>query len=248
MLKINSLYASCGKKQILHGITLDVPKGSFTALIGKNGCGKSTLVSCLGSALDFKGEITVNGRSFNELSRRERAKEIAVMPQLLPNPKITVEELVYLGRNPYLSLSQKASDTDKAEVEKALTSAELTDFRHRTLNTLSGGELRRAYLGMVLAQSTKIIVLDEATAYMDIENESKLLSTVKAQNKTVLCVMHDLSAAVEFADRIVLMESGKIKFCASAQAALKEEIIEKSFGVSRYISESEKETRIFFAR
>lgn len=247
MLKIKSLYASYGKKTILSDITLDVQKGSFTAVIGKNGSGKSTLVSCLGSALKFKGRIEVNSLDFSQMSRRERAQCIAVMPQLLSNPSLTVRELVCLGRSPYLSIGERMSEKDTEAVESAVKKAELTQLADRSLDTLSGGELRRAYFGMLLAQDTDIIVLDEATAYMDAENENKLLELVSNSGKTVICVMHDLTCAVKYADRIVLIENGKIAFCENTDKVLEKGLIERHFNVRRYDTKSGDETKIFFA-
>lgn len=247
MLKINSLYASYGKITVLSDITLNIEKGSFTALIGKNGSGKSTLVTCLGSALKFSGEITIDSLSFSKMSSRERAQHIAVMPQLLSAPAISVRELVSFGRSPYLATGEKMSDTDKAAVDSAIKKADLTSLESRRLDTLSGGELRRAYFGMLLAQDTEILILDEATAYMDTENENKLLEMVSSAGKTVLCVMHDLTSAVKFADRIALIDGGRLAFCKDKDTVLQQELIEKHFNVKRYTAQSGEETKIFFA-
>ncbi len=247
MLTVSSLCASYGKKEILHNVSLHLPDGSFTALIGKNGCGKSTLVACLGSSLGFTGEIEVGSLSFKEMSRNERAKKIAVMPQLLSSPPITVTDLAMLGRNPHLGLGKKITDIDRKAVADALKTADLEALAERKLNTLSGGELRRAYLGMILSQSTDIIVLDEATAYLDTANEAKLLDTVKSLGKTALCIMHDLSAAVKYADRIAIMDNGKLICCDSTKAILDSEAIEKNFGLKKYIAENGSETAFFFA-
>jgi len=247
MLTINSLSASYGKNEILRNISLCLTEGSFTALVGKNGCGKSTFVSCLGSSLDFKGEITVGSISFKEMSRNERARNIAVMPQILSAPSITVTELVALGRNPYLGIGRRMTDSDKKAIKKAITKANLENLADRKLNTLSGGELRRAYLGMILSQDTDIIVLDEATAYLDTENEKKLLDTVKSLGKTVLCIMHDLSSAVKYADSIAIMDNGRIICCDSTKEILESKAIEKNFGLKKYTAQSDSGESVFFA-
>ena len=244
---IKNLNAFYGKKQILHNISFEIQSGSFTALIGRNGCGKTTLAACLGSGLKYSGDITVGGVNLNTLKPIEKAKLVSVMPQLLNTPHITVDELVTFGRSPYLSPAAHLSQADRQTINKAIAAAGLEEIRGCFLDRISGGELRRAYLGMILAQDTPVIVLDEATAYMDADNEAKFLSLITKlkteQNKTVVCIMHSLANAVKYADSIAVMDKGKIIFSGKTSEILQTDIIEKNFGVERF----EAENRIFFA-
>lgn len=246
-LTINGLNAFYGKKQILENISLEVKSGSFLALIGRNGCGKSTLAGCLSGSVKYDGKILTDNESIEKLNRREKARRISVMPQLLGTPHITVEELTAFGRNPYLSIGQRLSGQDKKIIENAILTAGLEQIRDCYLDRISGGELRRAYLSMLLAQDTPIMVLDEATAYMDADNEKHFLQLIKRiqteQGKTILSVMHSLSDAVSFSDSIAVMENGRIKHFGSTEEILESNTIEKAFGVKRFTADN----KIFFA-
>lgn len=245
--EIKKLCAFYGKKQILHDVSFDIKQGEITALIGRNGSGKSTIAHCLGSSLKYSGDIIINGIELNALKPREKARLISVMPQLLNTPHITVNELVAFGRNPHLAIGKHLSQTDKETIEKAITDAKLQEIRNCFLDRISGGELRRAYLGMLLAQDTPIIVLDEATAYMDTDNENKFLELISnlkiQQNKTVFCIMHNLTNAVKYADNIAVIDKGRIIFSGNKKEILTTKIIETNFGVERF----ETDNRIFFA-
>lgn len=215
-------YPGNKKHTVLHDVQVIIPTHSFTAVIGRNGCGKSTLISCIAGLLSYEGTISLGGHPLEHLSLRERAAKIAVMQQSLRTPHISVETLVSFGRQPYLSLSGVLGAADHAAVETAMQMACLFDIRNQYLDRLSGGELRRAYLGMALAQDTPLLLLDEATANMDIDYEASFLSLLKTlpkeQNRTVISVMHNLSAAVRYADHILVVDGGSVCFFGTPDA------------------------------
>ena len=250
-LEICGLCAAYGKRERIHNISFSVKKGEFLALIGRNGSGKSTLVSCIGGVLPYTGEIKTNGVSFLEMNRRERARTVAILPQVITAPHITVEELVSFGRNPYLKIGESFSEKDRTIVESALADAMLLSLRKRYVNTLSGGERRRAYLGMILAQDTPIIVLDEATANMDMAVEGgfwELISRLcREKGKTVLAVMHNIGDAVRLSDKIVLLDSGNLLYFGDTKTLLLGTLLEETLSVKRYLAEENGEKRIFFA-
>lgn len=242
-LCVRDLSASYGKREVLHEISFSVPDGAFVAVVGKNGSGKSTLVSCLCGFLPFRGEILLDDTSLSAFSGRERARKMAIMPQHLTAPHIPVEALVSLGRNPYLPLGGHFSDEDRHAVETALSEAELLSARTRHVDTLSGGERRRAYLGMILAQDTPLMILDEATANMDLSVEAyfwRLVSEMRMKRgKTVIAVMHNLGDAVRYADHIALLDGGELCFFGKTKALLETSLLEDTMGVTRYEADGE---------
>ncbi len=236
-LQINILRACYRKKIALEHIRFELPDGTLTAVIGRNGSGKSTLVSCVASLLPFEGCVTADGVPLSSLSCRERARILSALVQEPNRPHMTVEELVSCGRNPYRSVFQSMKEEDCAAVEDALCAADLMDLRERDADKLSGGELRRAYFGAILAQNTQNVLLDEATAFMDADYEHRFLGMARSlahdRSRAVLCVMHDLSAAVTYADRILLLDAGKQLFYGGAQELLETDLIERTFRVRR---------------
>ncbi|MBQ7922503.1 MAG: ABC transporter ATP-binding protein [Clostridia bacterium] len=218
-------------KIALSHISFTVSDGSFTAVIGRNGCGKSTLVSCIGGLIPYIGEITLNGIPLSALSQKNRAAHIAVMLQQLRTPHITVRDLVVFGRSPYLGIADRITETDHRRIEDALIAAELMDIADCYLDKISGGELRRAYLGMTLAQDGEILVLDEPTANLDLDHASRFihkLRSLQTVGKTIIAVMHDLTQAMK-ADQIVLLDNGNQLFTGTPAAFLSEGWSEKIF-------------------
>ena len=210
----------------------DIADAGFVAIIGRNGSGKSTLLSCIAGLIPFVGTVSLAGTPLHTLSPGARAARIAMVQQSPRAPHITVETLVSFGRRPYLSLANvRETENDRRAVEAAITAASLDGIRRRHLDCISGGELRRAYLGMALAQETPILLLDEATANMDMDYEASFLALLRdlahtkthgsgsggngsdsAGGKTVLSVMHNLGAAVRYADRIVVVDGKTVCF------------------------------------
>lgn len=237
MLIFKNVSAGYGKKKVLDGVSFSLPPHKMTAVIGKNGCGKSTLVSCVNGQLRYTGEISFSEKNLALLPLRERAQTIAILPQFLSPASVTVEELVSMGRNPYLDLGKRLTETDQAHIEKAIRAAGLEELRGKSLNRLSGGERQKAYLAMVLAQNTRVVILDEPTTYMDMRYEAEFMNLLdflkKKEKKTLLVVMHDLTGAVSHADQIVLLEDGRVRFCGSAAECAESGLIEQIFRVKR---------------
>lgn len=238
--------ARYGARTVLENCSFFLPDGSLTAVIGRNGSGKSTLVSCVAGLMLFEGEVSANGVDVCQADVRTRARHMSVLLQNLGRPHVTVRELVGFGRNPYRSTFSRENDADRAAVERALAAAELLALADSYVDRISGGEARRAYLGAVLAQDAPVMLLDEATAFMDPDNERKLLSiarTLADGGKTVLSVMHDLSSAVAVADRILLLDGGRQLWFGKTADLLETDLIERTFAVRRYTADG----RIFFA-
>ena len=240
MLEINNLNVSIRQKKILTDANLSLAENALTVLIGKNGCGKSTLISCIGGTRPYTGEILLDGQNLSVLPARDRARRIAILPQILTSPHMSVEALVSLGRTPHLSLGQRFGDADRIAVKNAIHATGLQDLRTQFLDSLSGGERQKAYLAMILAQSTPTLILDEPTTYMDVAVAHRFMALLcdlrKQQKKTVLAVMHDLTCALRFADRIALMDEGRIVFHGTAAECLATDVIERTFSVTRHMA------------
>lgn len=245
-IKIENLSVSYGKKTVLENINLTIPGKQITAIIGRNGSGKSSLVSCFGGFMDYEGKIFINGSNISLLSERERAQHVSVMMQFLPSPHITVSHLVSFGRTPYHSLLDKLNEDDLRIINESLESAGIYDLKDRYVDTLSGGERRLAFYAMSLARTCPVMIFDEATAYMDADNEGMLLDKLaglKSDGKTVITVMHNISDAVKYADNIILLDKKRCVFFDTVKKILETDILEKTMNVKRYYADG----RTFFS-
>lgn len=250
-LNVNIARAGYRRRTVLENVNFTLEDGTFTAVIGRNGSGKSTLVSCIAGLIPFDGKITAGGTDLSSLSGRERAMRISVMLQQPRAPHVTVEELVSFGRAPYHPIGRgKITGADRAAVECALAETGLESMRKRYADTLSGGEHRRACFAAMLAQDTPVMLLDESTAFLDAENEARYLSKIAALKgkKTVLAVMHDLSDAVRYADRILLIDRASLCFSGTPAEFLATALPEEIFRLTRYEAVGENGERALFFR
>ncbi len=246
MLKIENLCVRSGKTEILENINLEIKPHTVTVIFGRNAAGKSTLLSCLTGERKYTGTVSFAGKNLAMLTARERATLVALLPQHLPKTQLTVEELVRLGRTPYLDFARRFSDEDALQAENALSDVGITQLKERRLDSVSGGERQKAYLAMVLAQNTRLIAFDEPTTYVDARFSRELYGIlaelVRKKKKTVLAVMHDLTAGMEIADNVVILDGGRVIFAGDKLAARESGIIEKTFSVSSY----EAQGKVFY--
>ena len=214
MIEFRHVCAGYGDTDVLKDISFTVPKGSFTALIGPNGCGKTTLLRAAAGLLPLRsGEILLDGRPLLSYGRKELARTAAFLPQVRSIPGITVGALVAHGRFPYLGLSRQMREEDRTAVRRAMDETGVSQWANRDLRELSGGERQRVYIAMALAQDTDIIFLDEPTAYLDPAGQFELLDLVAELNrrgKTVVTVLHELSHALTRSQQVILLENGRV--------------------------------------
>lgn len=250
MLCFHQVCASYGKNQVLDHIDFSLAPHKLTAVVGKNGSGKSTLVSCINQELPYTGEISFSDRNLAVTPLRERARLISILPQTLHSPPVTVEELVAFGRNPYLDFGKRMSLKDRQAADGAIEAIGISGLRKKLVTELSGGERQKAYLAMVLAQNTRVMVLDEPTTYMDMEYESsffRLLETLKTKRKiTFLVIMHNLSQAVRYADRIVVLDGHRICYQGDTKECVNSRVLESVFHVKQHEAVENGEKFIFF--
>ena len=247
MLEIRSL--TCGYRRgapVLQDLTLTAASGEITAVLGRNGCGKSTFLHTVMGEIPFEGEILIHDRPLRTLTPRERTKAISLLPQRLPTPALSVRETVTLGLCPHFSRPDAA---DRQRVEETIALVGLDALADRLVNTLSGGERQRAFLALLLAQNANVLLLDEPTAYTDAPFSAllyRILRDERERGKTVLIVMHDVGTALQFADRIIVLENGTLAFDGTPTEALEREIPEKHFGLTRYTAQRGEKTAVFF--
>ena len=250
MLEIKNVSVTKNKKDILQDVSFSVKPHTITAIIGKNASGKSTLISCLTGESKYKGSVFFSDDDISMLHSKQRARLVSILPQNLPAVPITVEKLVEMGRNPYTDIGKRLSEKDIQQIEKAIESVGIENIRHKKLTEISGGERQKAYIAMVLSQNTRIIALDEPTTYMDMQVEKSFMTLIRElkekHKKTLLVVMHDLSAAVEVADNILILHEGKVKKFGTTQDVLESGAIDEVFGVTGYECELGGDKRVIF--
>jgi iron complex transport system ATP-binding protein len=206
-------------------------------VIGPNGAGKTTLVHAIAGLVAHEGEVRLWGRPLVSLGRRERARRIAVVPQLpaIPNA-VTVEQYVMLGRTPHLGILAAEGPRDRAVVEAALERLDLTWAASRRLETLSGGELRRVVLARALAQEAPLLVLDEPTSGLDLGQQLRVLELVdelrRTDGLTVVSTMHDLTLAGRFAHRFALLSGGRLTAQGDRADVLVPHVIAEHYGAN----------------
>ena len=235
MIKITGLSAGYQGTPVLQDLNLTIPAGTVTALVGPNGCGKTTLLRVMAGQLPpIGGSVTVNGKDVVGYDRKELARTVAILPQTRDIPALTVEALVQHGRYPHLGLSRRLTARDREMVARAMAQTDVTDLAHRELRELSGGQRQRAYIAMALAQDTDIILLDEPTTHLDLNRQFELLTLLQQLNaagKTIVVVLHDLSHALRFSQNMVLLEEGRLVQTGSPQALLESGRLEQVFGI-----------------
>ncbi|WP_119394904.1 ABC transporter ATP-binding protein [Salinibius halmophilus] len=241
-ITISDLATGYGNKQILSGINCQIKKGHLTALIGANGCGKSTLLKSINASLPYQqGEICLaDGTLTKSLPNKVLAQKLSMLPQTPISPEgVSVRQLVGYGRAPYLNFLGQMSSKDHQLVEQALAQADVTDLADKPIASLSGGQRQRAWIAMVLAQNTDIILLDEPTTYLDVAHQFELLELledlVHQQGKTIVVVLHDLHHACRYADELIIVSDGGIYDQGAPKKVFTETMLRQVFGLDAQI-------------
>lgn len=225
-----------GEHAVLDGLSLALPAGCLTGIVGPNGCGKSTLLRVIDGVLEpAAGEVLVEGDALDSLSTRERAERIALLPQIHRTPSMTVEALVSCGRYAHMGLFGGLTDQDRLIVAESMRVAGVEHLANKAARTLSGGERQRAFIAMVLAQRARTVLLDEPTTYLDPRAALDVMrlarGLVHEQGMTGAVVIHDLPLALRFCDRIAVMDSGRIVAVGTPAEILDQGALEQVFGV-----------------
>ncbi|OYN98208.1 ABC transporter ATP-binding protein [Enemella evansiae] len=225
-------------RPISHGLTVEVPDNAFTAIIGPNACGKSTLLRALSRLLrPTAGEVVLDGRDIHTLPAKEVARRLALLPQTSIAPDgITVADLVGRGRYPHQSFLKQWSEADEAAVAAALAATGIEELANRLLDELSGGQRQRVWIAMTLAQDTELLLLDEPTTYLDIAHQIELLELFRTLNRehgrTLVAVLHDLNQAFRYADHVIAMRDGAVVAEGAPSEIVDAELVRRVFGLA----------------
>ncbi|WP_135301903.1 ABC transporter ATP-binding protein [Haloarcula amylovorans] len=221
---------------------LDIPEGEVTALVGPNGSGKSTLLKGLSNHLSPEsGTVRLWDREIQSFGEKELARAMGVLSQENESPdSITVEDLVYHGRYPHRGFFEGTTDEDREIVERSLEMAGVEHLRHAEVGQLSGGQKQLAWIAMVLAQDTDVLLLDEPTTFLDLHNQFKVLETVRQLNAqtdvTVAIVLHDIAQAARFADYLVALRDGELYDWGPPTDVVTEQLLADVFGVEATVT------------
>ncbi len=229
-------------RDVVRDLRMEVTPGEIVCLVGPNGSGKSTTLAALARELrPRRGAVRLDGQDVWSISRRQFARRVARLPQEPIAPEgLTVEQLVRAGRHAHQGLWRGWASEDASAVESALIAMDLLDVRKRTVETLSGGERRRAWLAMVLSQETEVLLLDEPTTGLDIRHEWEVLDLLRRireeRGVTLVLVLHQLDRAARLADRIAVFHRGRLYLHASPSECLNHETLRDVFGVDASLS------------
>jgi iron complex transport system ATP-binding protein len=241
MLELINLSGGYGGSDVVRNVSTRFLKGKITAVIGQNGCGKSTLLKLTcGHITKRTGEILLGGRKIDDLSRTEIAQNISYLPQARTIPDITVEALILHGRFPWLGYPRVYTANDRELAEAAMERVGVIRHRKKLIANLSGGERQKAYIAMLLAQDTEIILLDEPTTYLDIKHQLELLELLvelKSEGRTIVIVLHDLNLAASYADHAAVMKAGELLAVDTPANIFGSGIIEQAFGVKAQVEQ-----------
>jgi iron complex transport system ATP-binding protein len=237
IIEVRNLSYAYGKKQILNDMSFGIAEGDFCAIMGQNGCGKTTLLKCIANLLPIKtNTIFINGKDTTTYSIKNLARQIAFVPQHTPlDFEFSAFETVLMGRNPYQTHLQNESQEDWDIVEECMKKTNTWHLRFATLSEMSGGEMQRVLLARALAQQTPIMLLDEPLSNLDISHQFeiiKLLRTISQnEKKTILLIVHDLNMAIRYCQSLLLLHNHSIVYHGDIDKGLTPQNIKDYFGV-----------------
>jgi ABC-type cobalamin/Fe3+-siderophores transport system ATPase subunit len=224
------------KRVISRDLSVEIPDGSFTMIVGPNACGKSTLLRALSRLLPpSTGQVVLDGRAISSYRAKEVARVLGLLPQSSLAPDgITVADLVARGRHPHQSLIRQWSPDDEAAVRDAMAATGVTELSGRLVDELSGGQRQRAWVAMVLAQETPLLLLDEPTTFLDIAHQielMELLADLNDQGRTLVTVLHDLNQAARYGTHLIAMRDGAVVAQGPPAEIVTAELVEEVFGL-----------------
>ncbi len=230
-------------------LSVAIPDGAFTVIIGPNACGKSTLLRALSRLLKpTAGDVLLDGKSIHSYPSKQVARTLGLLPQTSTAPEgIRVAELVARGRYPHQSMIRRWTAADEEAVQSAMAATGVTDLSARLVDELSGGQRQRVWVAMVLAQQTPLVLLDEPTTFLDIAHQIELLDLCarlnREQGHTLVAVLHDLNHACRYADHLIAMKDGRIVAEGPPAEIVTADLVEDVFGLPcRIIDDPESHT------
>jgi iron complex transport system ATP-binding protein len=241
MVRLDMVSVALGGRRVVDRVSADLA-GGVIGLIGPNGAGKSILVRAVAGLIPAEGAILIDGKRVAALPLRERARHIAYLPQgQAVHWPLTVERLVALGRLPHLAPFARPGSIDAQAIERALERTELLSLRHRAVDELSGGERARVLLARALAVEAPLLLADEPLAALDPAHQIEVMALLRAEAErgaTVVAVLHDLTLAARWCDRLLLIDQGRLIADGKPAEVLTADRIASVFGVSAFIGEA----------
>lgn len=215
-LKADHLSLGYAERMVVDDLSLEIPTGKITMIVGPNACGKSTTLRALARLLPPKsGQVLLDGRSIQSMPTKQVATQLGILPQSPIAPEgITVADLVGRGRSPQQKFFRQWTSSDKEAVDRALAATGTLELADRPVDELSGGQRQRVWIAMTLAQDTELLLLDEPTTYLDLTHQIEVLDLLADLNetlgRTIAVVLHDLNLACRYSHHLVAMRAGKI--------------------------------------
>ena len=239
MIELKHIQVSYGKREILRDIDATVAPGRITAVMGPNGCGKTTLLRCIGGLLEpTSGSVGIDGQEVGSYSARALAQKVAfVRQQAQTDFEFSAFETVLMGRNPYQHQLQNESQKDWDIVEQCMKQTNTWHLRLAKPTEMSGGEMQRVMIARALAQQTPVLLMDEPVSNLDIAHQLEIMRLLRTTDKTVVIVIHDLNLALQFCDDLMLIHNGALLFHGRMADGLTTENIATAYGVKSHMAE-----------
>lgn len=227
---------SIGDNKLLNNVDFSINEGDFVGLIGPNGAGKTTLLKAISRLLKINnGAISINGNDLDKITAKALARSVGQVQQIAPNTHgFKGIEVVLMGRYPHLNKFQVERESDRKIARNAMDFTQTLDFAERSVSTLSGGEQQRIFIARALAQQGDTLLLDEPTANLDLQHQTRIFDQVKSLAKkgvTILAAIHDLNIAARYCDRLILMSNGSLLKDGKPEEVLTSTNIQKAFDV-----------------
>lgn len=238
MFELTKVSIERNQRQILNIPHLTLPTDQLCVILGHNGSGKTTLMQCLARQLvPDQGTLSFNGQNLNALSQRTLAQQIAFLPQQLPaSSGLTVRELVQLGRFPWRGTWGRLQKEDHDIVDNAIEHVGIGRYTNQSIEDLSGGERQRAWIAMLLAQQSPVLLLDEPTSALDVSHQYELMTLLQDLNRKtgqgMVLILHDINLAARYADHILAMKQGEIFFQGKPEDLMQSDQLEDLYGIS----------------
>ena len=241
MIQLQHIGVRYGDRVILRDLDAEIVEGRITAVMGPNGCGKTTLLRCIGGLLQpTEGQVFIDGRRVSDFPARALAQQVAFVRQHAQTDfEFSAFETVLMGRNPYQHHLQNESQEDWDIVERCMRQTGTWHLRLAKPAQMSGGELQRVMIARALAQETPVLLMDEPVSNLDIAHQLEVMRLLRTAGKTTVIVIHDLNLALRFCDDVLLLHDGGLLYHGPIANGLTPSRIETVYGVSTHFTDGQ---------